>query len=144
MEFTPGRVYRGGLVAGALAVLVLLSLAVVPGRRPPVSPALRPVRRTRTGTALAALALAWTGGVVGVGLLVAMRVVASARPAVVRLLAPAGVAVAGVLLAVDPWPPPSAHGSWPVALAALTGLAALTAVATSRRRAPGDDPGHGP
>ncbi|HEU4491705.1 MAG TPA: alpha-(1-_3)-arabinofuranosyltransferase [Jiangellales bacterium] len=144
MEFTPGRFYRGGLVAGAFAVLVLLALAVVPDRRRPASPALPPARRTRTGTVLAALALAWTGGVVAVGLLVAVRVVASVRPAVVRLLAPTGVAVAGLLLAVDPWPPPSAHGSWPVALAALTGLAALTAVATSRRRARGDDPGHGP
>lgn len=105
LSYAPGRLYRAGLVAGALALLGLLALAVArprdtaPGRGRRVA---APAGRGVAGIAGAVLVAA-TGlpGVVGLGVALALRAVLPATRVHAVLGATAGVAylVAGVLSA---------------------------------------------
>ncbi len=138
--FAPDAVYRGGLLAGALALLVLLAVvargAVARARRAPerlvASPALRPRRPRPVATvATAALAGALLAGAPGllVGLVTAGLLAATRRWPVVTTAAPATlVLVAASAYLVRPWGGFSGWAgdfAWPHYLALVPVLGAL-------------------
>lgn len=106
LEFTPGPWYRGGLLAGALAVVALLGLAAWPRRRTPTAHRPGPVR---------------AGAVAGVALVLGAALVAGAAGAVA-----VGATVAGIALARSAWSPRTAR--WAIAAAAALPLVAAGAL----------------
>jgi arabinofuranan 3-O-arabinosyltransferase len=146
LTYRPDRLFRDGLLLGAVAALLLLGLAFAPERRQETSPAAAPAdqRRARAlrptvaaGAAVAVLAL--VGGSYAVwGLLLAVAVAIGWRvarpptpgrgPTALQLAGLLGIAGASVLAALDPASrhgPGGSIGSWAqiLALGALATLA---------------------
>jgi arabinofuranan 3-O-arabinosyltransferase len=129
LEFLPGRVQSGGLVAGGVAVLVLLGLALLPGRPrpapPPASAGRGPLRLlVLTGSAVLLGALA---GWAGLALWAFTAALALRLPRALPLLAGGAMAAAGVLVASAPWGrfSESAGQAAPAQVLALTAVAAV-------------------
>ncbi|MCW2599004.1 MAG: hypothetical protein JWM02_833 [Frankiales bacterium] len=105
LAFTPDHSFRLGLAVGALAVLLLLVLVVWRGRSSSAPAAAR-----RSGAVIvvglaAVLALVGGGTAVACCLVAAALLAGGARRARVRTaLATGAVGVAGLLLALNPWP----------------------------------------
>jgi arabinofuranan 3-O-arabinosyltransferase len=136
-DFTPALLYRDGLILGAVAVLVLLGLALVGGRRC-TGDATDPWTAPRTLLLLGAGLLVASGGLVGLGLLV---VVTAAAP--LHRLAPTAVVVLAVLGAIaadlaDRWPGGLGARSTLSQCLVLAALAAVLAALTQRSVPQGD------
>ncbi len=127
LDFAPGSLYRGALVAGGAGVLLLAVLAAVPARRPAPRGPGRPTPRWLLAAGLVG-GTVLVGGAVGLGLLALAALVAAAagprRPAVLAGLGTVPLAVAGVLLLTAP----AATGTARQVLALLA-LAAVVAAA---------------
>ncbi|MFL6136175.1 MAG: alpha-(1-_3)-arabinofuranosyltransferase family protein [Frankiaceae bacterium] len=102
LSYRPDRLYRAGLVAGAVAVLVLLVIGLLPARRGPRPPA-RAAATGGTGAVAVAIAaaalLAWTAGGWGLLALGAGLAVRHRARRLLPLVAAAGVIVAGAATA---------------------------------------------
>lgn len=140
LTFTPQSAYSGGLIAGVLAALALIALAVI--RRGPGAP--QPARSAGSGLAVAAVAVL-AGVLVGgwIGLVAAL---AGATLGYLLPRAPvAGAlgALAAVGAALTPWPGRLEAPSWVLAATALLALAALVACAAPNRFRSADGPSSG-
>lgn len=108
LDFGPGSAYRGALAGGAVAVLFLVLLACLPGRPSRTPPASRrewgasSVPASLLVATVAVFGMALVSGLVGVGLLAALWLVARAagrhRGAVLGTVAATALLVAGALL----------------------------------------------
>ncbi len=145
LTFTPGRTFHLELLGGAVLVLLLLALALLPARARQVLPATRPVRLPlAVRVVVAALVTVVLGGVVGVvayGTLLAVLLVVrrvegedQAQDGLV-LLAGGALVLAGVLTAYSPYNgprPPAAFGT-PAQALALIALGAAAALLSAPR-----------
>lgn len=149
LHFAPDRPYRAGLLAGLVASLLLIVMAVWPTRRPSRLPAVEPMELRRTsswlpvGTALlvgGAWGLAAAVLVIGAALLVARRQgTAAAGLRVARILGLLGAAASLGAQAAWPWPGRAAGGyAFEALLIAgpAMALAALACATTRRLGAP--------
>jgi arabinofuranan 3-O-arabinosyltransferase len=102
LTYQPDVLYRVALVAGAVLALLLVALALIPSRALSAEPRRR--RRERLGPVLGLLVLPLVGGAAGLLVLLVVALVSRWRPARARLLGPAGLVGAGVVVALDPWP----------------------------------------
>jgi arabinofuranan 3-O-arabinosyltransferase len=133
LTYAPDRSYRLGLLAGLLAALLLVGLAVLPPRRASttarVAEGALPTA-ARVGAVVVALLLigGWAGLVVALGAIAISALAPRRRRPVGVLLLVVGVLAAGGLLALDPWPgqPTYAGDSWPAQLAVLVAVGAAT------------------
>lgn len=129
MRFTPTAAYHAALVAGALGVLLLLALALVPDRRRD-----RPGRLVEATPpwwllpSLGVVAAVWVAGIAGIATLplwLALR----RRPVAAPWIAAGAMALAGLCVAIDPGSGPGdrvgAFG-WPAQV--LAGIAFATVV----------------
>jgi arabinofuranan 3-O-arabinosyltransferase len=148
LDFAPGRDYQRELLVGALLVLLLLALAVPPGRA---------VVRTERATdawpvalVVSAAVLLLVGGVPGVVVLAVLLVARRHLP--LPFLAGAAMGLCGLLTAYAPWAGPRSPGAFsrPVQLLALVVVAAVAAAVSGRRSPsgasapePGAPPGEG-
>ena len=127
LDFGPGTAYRAFLAGGAVAVLVLLGLVLVPARGA-VPPPTGRRRRTSAGAAVAAVAAtAFLGGGAGLALLAGAAGIGwAARARRIRVLR--GLAAAALLAALAVWvvvPGPAGDaGSQVLVLAALATVTA--------------------
>lgn len=142
LDFAPGRTYHEALVIGAILVLLLLALALLPSRvlLPVPKPARDPWRlAVVVGAAVLVLIGGLTGAVVFAVLLLGQRFLK--LPA----LAATAYVLAGVLTAAAPWAGSRAPGAFsrPVQLLALVTVAAVAAT-VSARRSPTDASGGAP
>ncbi len=158
LSFPSNGPYRTGLIVGLALLPLLLSMALLPARRP--APPYFPARPWRPG-ALGVAGLLAAGTVIAgpVGLVVfgaalaVAHVLGKRRPTLDRpalFVVPSGVILAGALLSRHPWRSVDGyigHSAW-VQLFALIGLAALAAslLPLPRRRRAGraDRRGVGP
>lgn len=137
LSFEPDQPYRAGLLAGLLAVLALLALALLPGRwarRPAPAPGIGPPGRL----GIAALA---AGGVVSAALVGGFIGLAAALIALgaAYLLGRWAVALAcglaaAVVAATMPWPALLQAPAWQSGLAAGLAIAAVAAATGPARR----------
>jgi arabinofuranan 3-O-arabinosyltransferase len=142
LTYAPDRTYRLGLLMGLLAALLLVGLALLPARRAEPLPRVAEARIAPIGRALlVAVALlmlgGWTGlcvavAAVGIGLLPPRR-----RRLVAGSLVAVSAAVAGGLLALEPWPGNERYAGdwWPTQLAVLIAVGAMAAVWLDTRQA---------
>jgi arabinofuranan 3-O-arabinosyltransferase len=126
VEFAPGRTYRAALLAGALAVVLLLALALLPlGRRTRSLPPLGELRlRRHHAVALALAALLLLGGVLVLAL-TPLIWLGRWRPAWLPALAAAAMLMAGLVVALEPG---SAPGSGVGAFGPESQLLAVLAI----------------
>lgn len=120
LSYAPDAGYRTGLLVGAVGAMLLLVLLVVRG--PSRLPALRAARRSWWGVGLGAaclLAVSGAAGVVAGTLALATRLWSARRGHASSWLAVTAVAVAAIVVAVNPWP------SFAGASAAVRGLVAF-------------------
>jgi arabinofuranan 3-O-arabinosyltransferase len=125
LRYGPGRTYVVGLLLGALGVLVLLGLALLPARpgRPSGAPELR-----RTGFVLAAGGLLVLGGLPGLGALVVAWLLRRWAGALVV----AGITGTVVVGIAQRWPAGRGAQSAASQLLVLLALAAAASAATQR------------
>jgi arabinofuranan 3-O-arabinosyltransferase len=137
LEFGPARPYRLALVAGALAVVALVALLVVPGRPTPPARKGRSTLPVAAAVAMAAAVAFVLGGALVV-LVVPFAIVAGRRPRWLPGAAAGAYAMAG-LVAV--WRPGQVPGTSAGAFGPVAQLFAVTAVIVlvlSLAPAPGD------
>ena len=140
LEFAPDRTYRAGLLAGAVAVLILLALALAPVRRHRtwVAAPARPIGTGPRVLVLVAVSVASLGvvGLVGAGLAFGLTRRTGAR----AVVAGAAVVITALAAVLGPWP---AINSWSPAMQLISALitaagagmvvGALVAPTTGRR-----------
>jgi len=137
VSFESNSTYRAGLIGGLALLPVLLLLALIPARRPvpPENPARpwSPVVTATIGLVAAGAVIAGVGGIAVFGAaLIAAHLLRHRRDLLDRLtlaVAPAGLILAGALLARYPWRSVDGyigHSAW-VQLPALVAVAALAA-----------------
>lgn len=160
MTFAPDHAFRAGLLVGALALLALFALAILPGRRRLSGPA--PPRAALPEWLLATVAAIVVFCLGDVLVIVLLPLVLAARrwgSSLMAAIAAAAYVVAGVVVSVAPYPyvlghlvPKGAFG-YPAQALSLLALSAVLAavVAGDRARAPraptpgpGASPGAGP
>jgi arabinofuranan 3-O-arabinosyltransferase len=137
LEFGPGRLYRYGLLAGAVAVLVLLALAVVPARRATApGDAGRGTLSPVAAVIVAAVVTFLLGGPLVV-VVPALVLLARTRPEWTAGVAAAAYAAAGVVIVWHPGRLPGATEGAFGATAQALAVTALTLVvlALARTRA---------
>ena len=146
LVFEPDTPYRAGLLAGLLAVVVLVALALLPARwvhHPERAPEFGPPGRLGSAalTAAGLVAAGLTGGFIGLaaGLIAIAAAYLLGRSAVVLAC---GVAAA-VVAATMPWPALLQAPAWQTGLAAVLAIAAVAA-ATAPARARTGGEGDGP
>lgn len=126
LDYAPDRTFRAGLLAGLAAALVLLLLALLPARWGWARPAAAVPRAAAVPALLGAAAVLLLGGVAGL-LALAVGVLARSRE-VLPVVAGGALGLAGLVVALEPWPSASAGAlSAPAQLLALTGLGAAAA-----------------
>ncbi len=137
MRFESNSIYRAGLIGGLALLPLLLLLALIPARRPvsPEHPAVpwSPVVTAVIGLVAAGAVIAGVGGIaVFSAALITAYLLRRRRHLLDRLtlaVAPAGLILAGALLARYPWRSVDGyigHSAW-VQLPALVAVAALAA-----------------
>jgi arabinofuranan 3-O-arabinosyltransferase len=156
IENRPGKAYRYGLAVGLVLVLVLLAVALVPGRRRlrPSSdqdgyPLLLDPRRSRLPRAAARLPGWWIATLAAtlavllvagpIALAVPLFAVAARRwPGALPWIAAAGMTAAGVIMLVTPDVAPregeGAFSGWAQAAGAVAFAATVAALSIARRR----------
>ncbi len=138
LVYAPDRLFRAGLVAGALAALLLLGLALVRGRRAP-RPAAEPVVSGRALAGAGAVVVVLLGGLAALPALalgVAVR-----RGRWLPVLGGVLLVLAGALVALAPWGgtrPPGADALLPQLLA-LAAVATLPSALLGASREPAVD-----
>ena len=140
LDFAPATPYRWGLLAGLLAVIALLVLALVRQRPATAAPPVWSSRAGLLGLAAGALvAGALVGGIAGLVVAGAAMGIAYATNRA-RLVAACGLGAA-VLATALRWPDPDGVPAITASLAALLAIAAVTSAAAPERmrRATVDD-----
>jgi arabinofuranan 3-O-arabinosyltransferase len=141
LSFAPDRMYRAGLALAPVGLLVLLGLVRFPRDRERVTIPVGQIG-ARAGAVVTALVMILLAGLAGMIALVAGWTVGRRRGVqVLAAAAPLAVALAGLVWATDPWPPPFRGSAGPTALLVVAGVAALSAAVCpwERRRARSED-----